>query len=201
MTREEDFFKENFPEYVTEKGEFLSPYWDLFRAGVICTTFELKVKIEQLEKENAELDCQKNRNKSCYSCANATERCFKNEIGCPCQKYKSYKDEITELKEKLEQIEKENTELKERLLKVENAYKRKSEAEWRLNDLYQKVLTDFANAEKCSREYFTRYIDMQEHFIKAKELLKQWLQIAQKNNTRCYGFVYDTEQFLKELEK
>lgn len=54
-----------------------------------------------LEKENAELDCQKNRNKSCYSCANATERCFRNEIACPCQKYKSYKEENAELKEKL----------------------------------------------------------------------------------------------------
>ena len=57
-------------------------------------------RIEQLEKENAELDCQKNRNKFCYSCANATERCFRNEIGCPCGKYKSYKDENAELKNK-----------------------------------------------------------------------------------------------------
>ena len=40
---------------------------------------------------NAELDCQMNRNKFCYSCANATDRCFRNEIGCPCEKYKSYK--------------------------------------------------------------------------------------------------------------
>lgn len=55
MTKEELFFKENYPEYVTEKGECLSPYWDLFSAGVICDTFECKVKIEQLEKENAEL--------------------------------------------------------------------------------------------------------------------------------------------------
>ena len=54
--------------------------------------------IQELEKEIAELDCQKNRNKACYSCASATERCFKNEIGCPCEKYKSYKDENAELK-------------------------------------------------------------------------------------------------------
>ena len=58
--------------------------------------------IQELEKENAELDCQMNRNKSCYSCANATNRCFRNEIGCPCEKYKSYKDENAELKDKLE---------------------------------------------------------------------------------------------------
>jgi hypothetical protein len=81
--------------------------------------------------ENAELDCQKNRNKYCYSCANATEKCFKNEIGCPCDNYKSYKDENEELRnngftvsamteqqlkvalEKGEQLEKENAELKE----------------------------------------------------------------------------------------
>lgn len=49
------------------------------------------------EKE-AELDCQMNRNKYCYSCANVTDRCFRNEIGCPCAKYKSYKDENAELK-------------------------------------------------------------------------------------------------------
>ena len=59
------------------------------------------VKISVLEKENAELDCQKNRNKFCYSCAYATERCFRNEIGCPCGKYKSYKEENAELKEKV----------------------------------------------------------------------------------------------------
>ena len=55
-------------------------------------------RIAELVKENAELDCQKNRNKACYSCANVTERCFKNEIGCPCEKYKSYKDENAQLK-------------------------------------------------------------------------------------------------------
>ena len=53
---------------------------------VICS------KLSRLEKENAEFDCQMNRNKYCYSCANATDRCFRNEIGCPCEKYKSYKD-------------------------------------------------------------------------------------------------------------
>ena len=59
---------------------------------------EMRNQIAELEKENAELDCQMNRNKFCYSCTNATDRCFRNEIGCPCEKYKSYKDENTELK-------------------------------------------------------------------------------------------------------
>ena len=58
--------------------------------------------IQELEKENAELTCQMKRNTFCYSCKNATERCYRNEIGCPCEKYKSYKDENAELKDKLE---------------------------------------------------------------------------------------------------
>ena len=59
---------------------------------------------EELEKENAELVCQMNRNKFCYYCTNATDRCFRNEIGCPCEKYKSYKDENAELKEQIEKM-------------------------------------------------------------------------------------------------
>ena len=62
---------------------------------------EMRNQIAELEKENAELDCQMNRNKFCYSCTNATDRCFRNEIGCPCEKYKSYKDENAEMKEQL----------------------------------------------------------------------------------------------------
>ena len=58
-------------------------------------------KIEALKKENAELDCQMNRNKFCYSCANTTDRCFRNEIGCPCKNYKSYKDENAALNKQL----------------------------------------------------------------------------------------------------
>ena len=60
-----------------------------------------------LEKENAELDCQMNRNKYCYSCVNATDRCFRNEIGCPCEKYKSYKDlnkQLTKAKELIKEM-------------------------------------------------------------------------------------------------
>jgi hypothetical protein len=36
---------------------------------------------------------------------------------------------------------------------------------------------------------------------KAKELLKDWLQIAHKNHACCYGFVKDTEAFLKEVSE
>ena len=79
---------------------------------------------EELEKEIAELDCQMNRNKFCYSCTNATDRCFRNEIGCPCEKYKSYKDENAEakeiIKEMLSILPKEN---------IEGAYEITEEAE------------------------------------------------------------------------
>lgn len=52
----EELFKRYFPEYVTEKGTCLSPYWDLFSAGVECATFELNNGcIQTLTKENAEL--------------------------------------------------------------------------------------------------------------------------------------------------
>ncbi|MCR5765652.1 MAG: hypothetical protein K6G09_06720 [Treponema sp.] len=110
----------------------------------ICTTMgELIItldRITDLEKENAELDCQKNRNKFCYSCANATERCFRNEIGCPCEKYKSYKDENAELKtdyevlscsvgdfgelqEKLEEEQRKNNGLSDKLTKAKELLK------------------------------------------------------------------------------
>lgn len=56
MTKEELFFKENYPEYVTEKGECLSPYWDLFSAGVICATFELNNEIAELKDKLKNLE-------------------------------------------------------------------------------------------------------------------------------------------------
>ena len=83
---------------------------------------------EDCIKEIAELDCQMNRNKYCYSCANATDRCFRNEVGCPCEKYKSYKDEMKDkismalkdsvLQQRFEIICKENAELKEQIEKM-----------------------------------------------------------------------------------
>lgn len=93
MTKE-DFFKENFPEYVTEKGEFLTPYWDLFNAGVICDTFESKVKIEQLEKENAEL--KKDKSELCHSI---------NEAGkAYCNAQKKAEKQLTKAKEHIENL-------------------------------------------------------------------------------------------------
>ena len=68
---------------------------------------ETSKAIMEMRNQIAELDCQMNRNKYCYSCVNATDRCFRNEIGCPCEKYKSYKDlnkQLTKAKEIIEKF-------------------------------------------------------------------------------------------------
>lgn len=89
-------YKNVFEENVELKQENKVLAQNLEDTEILNKTYEKR--FSDLEKKNAELDCQKNRNKFCYSCANATERCFRNEIGCPCEKYKSYKDENAELK-------------------------------------------------------------------------------------------------------
>lgn len=107
MTEEEDFFKENFPEYVTEKGEFLSPYWDLFRAGVICAIFEIKVKIEQLEKENAELKEQIGDVIECFTSSSIGDdfemaesaREVMEVLNMQCYRHGKVKSKLTEAKE------------------------------------------------------------------------------------------------------
>ena len=100
MTKEE-LFKKNFPEYVTEKGACLSPFWDLFSAGIECATYELnKGCIQTLTKENAELKarlfCTKETCDNCgfVKCENF-QRQRKSE---PCSVYISYKDRIIKLK-------------------------------------------------------------------------------------------------------
>lgn len=106
-----------------------------------------------------------------------------------------------------EELEKENAELTERLLKVENAYKKKFADEWRLNELYGKLQTDFANAEKCSREYFTRYRVMLDYFIKAKEIIKELVRVEYADFTNgdyskeLSKVLEQAEQFLNEAEK
>ena len=100
---EEEYFRKNYPDSCYG-DKLLSPHWDFFQDGVEFGERQSEKRIEELEKENAELLCQKNRNKSCYSCANATEKCFRNEIGCPCQNYESYKEESAELKKENESL-------------------------------------------------------------------------------------------------
>ena len=113
------------------------------------------------------------------------------------QDFKETNHELAETciarKKRIAELEKENAELTERLSKVENAYKHKSETEWRLNDLYQKVLTDFGNAEKCSREYFSRYRAVLDRLIKAKDLLSELSQLKHRADDpfTCDEYVRD----------
>lgn len=86
---------------ITETGQVLKMTKEECEIETSKAIMEMRNKIAELEKENAELDCQMNRNKYRYSCVNATDRCFRNEIGCPCEKYKSYKDENAEMKKQL----------------------------------------------------------------------------------------------------
>lgn len=62
---------------VTEKGECLSPYWDLFSAGVICATFELNNEIAELEAQIEKMKC-------CGNCARLCECGIK---GLECKNY------------------------------------------------------------------------------------------------------------------
>ena len=104
--------------------------------------------------------------------------------------------------ERIAGLEKENVDLKERLLKVENAYKRKSEAEWRLNDLYQRLLTDYANAEKCSREYFARYRTMVDRCLNAEMIIGNLYAICKDNHYPNSSVQMEqAEQFLKEVKQ
>ncbi len=85
-------------------------------------------------------------------------------------------------------------------LEKENAYKRKSEAEWRLNDLYQRLLIDYANAENCSRKNFTRYRTMVDRCIKAKEIINKLIKLVEflnEDNVKEL-IIAEAEQFLEE---
>ena len=110
MTKEELKPIDTSKYKITETGQVLKMTKDEMKDRISMALKDpiLQQGFEIICKENAELDCQMNRNKYCYSCVNATDRCFRKEIGCSCEKYKSYKDENAEL-------EKENAELKDKL--------------------------------------------------------------------------------------
>ena len=140
--------------------------------------------IQELEKENAELDCQMNRNKYCYSCVNATDRCFRKEIGCPCEKYKSYKDENAEMKAQIKLLTEkvgfweEQTKLKEAQIEEYD----------RLNTF------DIARTDELREK-------AQKQLTKAKEIMREMLRILPKENIEgIYEITEEAEQFLKESE-
>ena len=148
-----------------------------------CLTQKI-VYIKELKEENAELDCQMNRNKFCYSCANATDRCFRNEIGCPCEKYKSYKDEITERKAQIKLLTEkvgfweEQTKLKEAQIEEYD----------RLN------MFDVARTDELREK-------AQKQLTKAKEIIKEMLSILPKENIEgVYEITEEAEQFIKEMK-
>ena len=141
----------------------------------------LQQGFEIICKENTELDCQKNRNKACYSCANATERCFRNEIGCPCQNYKSYKDENADLKEEINKIafargelEKENAELRK---VAEFGYNKANEWHYVKNG-------DLPTKELEGKQLLVRVRNYTENFILAYYMLDLYYS---KNGKRFYS--------------
>lgn len=170
-------------------------------------------RIAELEKENAELTCQMKRNFYCYSCKNATEKCYRKEISCPCGKYESYKDENAELKELHESdkkslaliakkgadLESENAELKEKLKDVEKVrdYWKSSSFDWR---------------HKCmSKKSVKVAVKAQRQLTKAKEIITNLVKFDgnYKNDEeyQCKSELYnkiwgEAEQFLNsEVEK
>lgn len=163
-------------------------------ASLLDVSTQATKRIEELENENALF---KGRNEG-----------FEKQIMGLLIKYEEFYKRFPDLKsamDKAEEVLKENAELKERLIKVENAYKRKSEAEWRLNDLYQKLRTDYANADKCSREYFTRYRDMEDRCIKAENIIRDLYFIIQgridyENNIQIKDSMDLAQAFLNEVK-
>ena len=152
---EEKYFNHEMADF---QGFYNRHYYYL---GYLDSAEPREKRIAELEKENAELDCQKNRNKACYSCANATERCFKNEIGCPCEKYKSYKDENAELKNR-------NSELAGQKASLERWY---GEA--------KKILTKFLEEEKNNMYWEMNGSDKSSYYEVRKQA-KQFIREVEK---------------------
>lgn len=151
MTKEEKAKELTIKNVTDGKSKYFS--WGFYKGCL--------VGLEYNNKQIAELDCQKNRNKACYSCANATERCFKNEIGCPCEKYKSYKDENAELKNR-------NSELAGQKASLERWY---GEA--------KKILTKFLEEEKNNMYWEMNGSDKSSYYEVRKQA-KQFLSEVEK---------------------
>ena len=165
--------------------------YSLLKDGHYNCTYEEGecIKINVLEKENAELTCKMKRNIYCYSCANATERCFRNEIGCPCEKYKSYKDENAELERKLEQTEKDLADYQFNYPTIKELQKENAE----LKD-DNKVMAD--NYSKMEQKFY-------DNLTKAKEIIRELLNSCFGYNSKTvnYEVKVKAEQFLDEVSE
>ena len=93
---------------------------------------------------------------------------------------KAYYDSAEPREKRIADLEKENAELKKEVLEVRQ-HLDLTEGEWG-KDLYKQI------------HYKTQ-------LTKAKELLKQWLQISKTSGCDNINIVTDTEQFLSEVEK
>ena len=147
---------------------------------------KLAIDKHDLQEKVAELDCQMKRNISCYSCKNATEVCFKNEIGCPCEKYESYKDKIAELEKHFDNAKYLNDKLLDDTLKLEKE-----------NEELKKRLKEHESVG--SAQFWENVWSWK---IKAKELLKDtlpYLDLTDCVNNDPRLILYENiEQFLKD---
>ena len=142
MTKEELKPIDTSKYKITETGQVLKMTKDEMKNRISMALKDpvLQQGFEIICKENAELDCQMNRNKYCYYCVNATDRCFRKEIGCPCEKYKSYKDENAELKERLGD-------------KVMQKQKDKADFVWKLKTANEQKAIQLTKAKEILRKF------------------------------------------------
>ncbi len=114
MTKEE-LFKKNFPQYCTEKGKCLSPFYDMFEAGVELATAELnKGIIQSLTKENAELKERHAEILEAFASASSGDdfemaesaREIMEILNIPCYRHGKVVSKLTKAKELLKKIEK-----------------------------------------------------------------------------------------------
>ena len=141
------------------------------------------------------LIAKKNRNKYCYSCANATERCFKNEICCPCEKYKSYKEELVELRKVAEFQQASNMSRHFENKKLKEGLAVGSILNKELNSLNKTL-------EEERDKYRNMVFDKNDQLTKAKTYLKYFIEILKKLGVDKEPLVIEAEQFLNsEVEK
>lgn len=86
MTEEEQIFKKRFPEYCVGE-EFLSPFFDFFQIGFEESENRLKAiykkqrnkRIDELQKQNKQLQEELNEWKSCAECAVKEQKILQEE--------------------------------------------------------------------------------------------------------------------------
>ena len=106
--------------------------------------------------------------------------------------YQKALEDVVKERDENKKLKKLLADTNERNIKVEEAYKNKFDAEWRLNEKYQKLLTDYGNANRCSREYFSRWEECKEEIAELEKQIE---------NMKCCGnckFMFCNEQDKKD---